>query len=110
MKLIKSIIRPEKVDDVREALAKLDIHGLIVMEVRGHGREKAHAAIYRGREYTVSLLPKLAIEAVVDDDVVDEAVTAIMKAARTGDSGDGRVVVMAVEHVYNIRTSETDIV
>lgn len=109
MKLVRSIVRPAKVDDVRDALAKLDIHGLIVTEVRGHGREKAHAAIYRGKEYSVSLLPKLLIDVVVADRDVDEVVGAIMKAARTGESGDGRVVVMPVDHVYNIRTGETDI-
>jgi nitrogen regulatory protein PII len=106
VRLIKCIIRPEKVEAVRTALAQLDIHGLIVGEVRGHGREKAHAAMYRGQEYAVSLLPKLLIEAVVDDDRVDAAVDAIVQAARTGESGDGRVYVLPIEAGYNIRTGE----
>ena len=106
MKLIKSIVRPNKVDDVRAALEKLNLGGLTVTEVRGHGRQKGHTAIYRGKEYDVTLLPKVEIEVVVDDDVVDEVIQAIIRAARTGEIGDGRVFVLPVEHSYNIRTGE----
>ena len=98
MKLIKSIVRPNKVDDVRDALDKLNIPGMTVTEVRGHGRQKGHTAIYRGKEYNVSLLPKVEIEVVVSDQVVDEVITAIIKAARTGEIGDGRVFVLPVDH------------
>ena len=108
MKLIKSIIRPNKVDDVKDALGKLNIPGMTVTEVRGHGRQKGHTAVYRGREYEVNLLPKMEIEAVVPDDVVDQAIRAIIGAARTGEIGDGRVFVLPVEQSYNIRTGEKD--
>ncbi len=110
MKLIKSIVRPNKVDDIKDALAKLNISGMTVTEVRGHGRQKGHTAIYRGKEYTVSLLPKMEIEIVVPDDVVDDVIKAIMGAARTGEIGDGRVFVIPVDYGYNIRTGEKDIV
>ena len=110
MKLIKTIIRPNKVDDVRDALGKLNISGMTVTEVRGHGRQKGHSAIYRGKEYNVSLLPKMQIEVVVPDQVVDEVIQAIIAAARTGEIGDGRVFVLPVEQGYNIRTGEKDIV
>ncbi len=109
MKLIKSIVRPNKVDDVRDALEKLNIPGMTVTEVRGHGRQKGHTAIYRGKEYNVSLLPKVEIEVVVADAVADEVIAAIVKAARTGEIGDGRVFVMPVDHSYNIRTGERDV-
>jgi nitrogen regulatory protein P-II 2 len=108
MKLIKSIVRPNKVDDIKEALGKLNLSGMTVTEVRGHGRQKGHTAVYRGREYEVSLLPKMEIEVVVPDEVVDTAIKAIVTAARTGEIGDGRVFVMDVEHSYNIRTGEKD--
>ena len=91
MKLIKSIVRPNKVDDVKDALAKLNISGMTVTEVRGHGAQKGHTAIYRGKEYTVSLLPKMEIEIVVSDALADDAIKAIIGAARTGEIGDGRV-------------------
>jgi len=106
MKLIKAIIRPNKVDDVREALENLSIAGMTVTEVRGHGKQKGHTAIYRGKEYSVSLLPKMEIELVVDDEAADEAVKAIMQAARTGEIGDGRVFVLPVGASYRIRTGE----
>ena len=106
MKLIKAIVRPNKVDDVRLALEKLNISGLTVTEVRGHGKQKGHTAIYRGKEYNVSLLPKMEIEVVVSDEVTDEAVKAIIQAARTGEIGDGRVFVMPVGQTYRIRTGE----
>ena len=106
MKLIKAIIRPNKVDDVRAALDKLHISGLTLTEVRGHGKQKGHTAIYRGKEYNVSLLPKMEIEVVVADEMTDEAVKAIMEAARTGEIGDGRVFVLPVGTTYRIRTGE----
>ena len=109
MKLIKSIVRPNKVDEVREALEKLSIPGMTVTEVRGHGRQKGHTAIYRGKEYNVSLLPKVEIEVVVQDSVADDVIKAIITAARTGEIGDGRVFVAPVEHSYNIRTGEKDV-
>ena len=108
MKLVKSIVRPDKVDDVREALEKLKIGGMTVTDVRGHGRQKGHTAVYRGKEYSVTLLPKVEIEVVVPDNVVDEVIQAVTMAARTGEIGDGRVFVIPVEHSYNIRTGEKD--
>ena len=109
MKLIKSIVRPNKVDDVREALEKLNIPGMTVTEVRGHGRQKGHTAIYRGKDYNVSLLPKVEIEVVVTDEVAEEVIKAIIAAARKGEIGDGRVFITPVEHSYNIRTGERDV-
>jgi nitrogen regulatory protein PII len=110
MKLIKAIIRPNKVDDVKEALAKVQIAGMTVTEVRGHGRQKGHTAVYRGREYEVTLLPKMQIETVVPDHLVETAIQAIIGAARTGEIGDGRVFVLPVSDGYNIRTGEKDAV
>jgi nitrogen regulatory protein PII len=106
MKLIKSIVRPDKVDAVKDALGKLSLAGMTVTEVRGHGKQKGHTAVYRGQEYEVSLLPKMEVEVVVADDAVDDAVKAIMVAARTGEIGDGRVFVVPVEQSYRIRTGE----
>jgi nitrogen regulatory protein PII len=108
MKLIKAIVRPNKVDDVREALEKVHAPGMTVTEVRGHGRQKGHTAIYRGKEYNVTLLPKVEIEVVVADGAVDETVAAIVAAARTGEIGDGRVFVLPVGQGLNIRTGEQD--
>ncbi len=108
MKLIKSIIRPNKVDEVKDALAKLNIAGMTVTEVRGHGKQKGHTAIYRGKEYNVSLLPKMEIEVVVSDTQVDDAIKAIVQAARTGEIGDGRVFVLPVFDSYKIRTGEKE--
>ncbi len=108
MKLIKSIVRPNKVDEVKDALEKLGISGMTVTEVRGHGKQKGHTAIYRGKEYNVSLLPKMQIEVVVADTVVDDAIKAVVQAARTGEIGDGRVFVLPVEQTYRIRTGERD--
>ena len=110
MKLLKSIVRPNKVDEVKDALAKLNIAGMTVTEVRGHGKQKGHTAIYRGQEYNVSLLPKMELEVVVPDELADDAVKAIIQAARTGEIGDGRVFVIPVDHGYNIRTGERDVV
>jgi nitrogen regulatory protein PII len=109
MKLIKSVIRPNKVDDVRAALERLNLAGMTVTDVRGHGRQKGHTAVYRGKEYEVSLLPKVEIEVVVANDVVEEVIQAIIAAARTGEIGDGRVFVLPVEAGYNIRTGERDV-
>src|SRR6059036_3795573 len=108
MKLIKAIVRPNKVDEVKEALSKLSISGMTVTEVRGHGKQKGHTAVYRGKEYNVSLLPKMEVEVVVSDDIVDETIRAIIQAARTGEIGDGRVFVIPIEHAYRIRTGEKD--
>src|SRR5512144_297038 len=108
MKLIKSIVRPNKVDEVKAALEKLQISGMTVTEVRGHGKQKGHTAVYRGQEYNVSLLPKMEIEMVVPDRMVEETVRAIIAAARTGEIGDGRVFVMPVAQSFKIRTGETE--
>ncbi len=108
MKLIKSIVRPNKVDEVKDALTRMGIAGMTVTEVRGHGKQKGHTAIYRGKEYNVSLLPKMQLEVVVEDAMVDEAIKAIVQSARTGEIGDGRVFVLPVERTYKIRTGEKD--
>ena len=110
MKLIKSIIRPNKVDDVKEALEKLGVAGMTITEVRGHGKQKGHTAIYRGKEYNVSLLPKMEIEVVVADSIANETIRAIVESAKTGEIGDGRVFVMPVEQTYRIRTGEKDVI
>lgn len=108
MKLVKCIIRPNKVDEVREALEKASVSGMTITEVRGHGRQRGHKAVYRGREYDVSLLPKTMIEMAVSDHLVDEVVAVLMKAARTGDIGDGRIWVLGIDEGYNIRTAARD--
>jgi len=108
MKLIKAIVRPNKVDEVKDALGRLSISGMTVTEVRGHGKQKGHTAVYRGKEYNVTLLPKMEIETVVADSIVDEAIRAIVEAARTGEIGDGRVFVIPVESAYRIRTGERE--
>jgi nitrogen regulatory protein PII len=109
MKLLKCIVRPNKVDEVKDALSKLSVSGMTVTEVRGHGKQKGHTAIYRGKEYNVSLLPKMEIEVVVADALVNDCIKAVIEAARTGEIGDGRVFVMPVEQSYRIRTGERDI-
>src|SRR5437764_14222248 len=109
MKLIKAIIRPNKLEEVKDALTKLSIAGMTVTEVRGHGRQKGHKAIYRGTEYSVTLLPKIMIEVVLPDDLVDDSIKCIIEVARTGEIGDGRVFVLPLEQGYNIRTGERDI-
>jgi nitrogen regulatory protein PII len=108
MKLIKAIVRPNKVDEVKEALSRLSISGMTVTEVRGHGKQKGHTAVYRGKEYNVSLLPKMEVEVVVSDGIVEDAIRAIIQVARTGEIGDGRVFVIPVEHAYRIRTGEKE--
>jgi len=108
MKLITSIIKPFKLDEVRESLAEVGVTGLTVTEVKGFGRQKGHTELYRGAEYVVDFLPKLKVEAVVADDRLEAAIEAITKAARTGKIGDGKIFVTAVEQVIRIRTGETD--
>jgi nitrogen regulatory protein PII len=108
MKLIKAIVRPNKLDEVKDALGKLNVSGVTVSEVRGHGKQKGHTAIYRGQEYNVSLLPKMEIEVVVPDELADEAVKAIIQTARTGEIGDGRVFVLPVGQSFRIRTGELE--
>ncbi|MDJ0388326.1 P-II family nitrogen regulator [Roseomonas sp. E05] len=108
MKLVMAIIKPFKLDEVREALTPLGVQGLTVTEVKGFGRQKGQTEIYRGAEYHVSFLPKLKIEVVVPDDMVDAVVEAIANTARTGKIGDGKVFVLDVERALRIRTGETD--
>ena len=108
MRLLKCIIRPDRVDQVKEALSELHVSGLTVTEVRGHGKQKGHTAVYRGQEYDVSLLPKMQIEVVVPDEIADEAIKGIIQAARTGEIGDGRVFVIPVAESYRIRTGELE--
>jgi nitrogen regulatory protein P-II 1 len=107
MKQITAIIKPFKLDEVREALAEVGVTGLTVTEVKGFGRQKGHTELYRGAEYVVDFLPKVKVEAVVSEEVVDNAVEAIIKAARTGKIGDGKIFVRSVEQVIRIRTGET---
>ncbi len=108
MKKIEAVIKPFKLDEVREALAEVGITGLPVTEVKGFGRQEGHTELYRGAEYVVDFLPKIKIEVVVAGDVVEQAVDAIIKAARTGKIGDGKIFVMPVEQVVRIRTGETN--
>ncbi|MBQ5459544.1 MAG: P-II family nitrogen regulator [Rhodocyclaceae bacterium] len=107
MKKIEAIVKPFKLDEVREALTEVGINGLTVTEVKGFGRQKGHSEIYRGAEYVVDFLPKIKIEIVLADDVVDQAVEAIIRAAHTGKIGDGKIFVTPVEQVIRIRTGET---
>lgn len=106
MKLIVAIIKPFKLDEVREALADVGVNGLTVTEVKGFGRQKGHTELYRGAEYVVDFLPKLKIEAVVADDILEQAIEAIHKAAYTGKIGDGKIFVYEVEQAIRIRTGE----
>ena len=108
MKQVVAIIKPFKLDGVREALSDVGVQGLTVTEVKGFGRQKGHSELYRGAEYMVDFLPKVKIEAVMSEDLVDQAVEAILKAARTGKVGDGKIFVFDVEQVIRIRTGETD--
>src|SRR3989442_5164271 len=110
MKLIKAIVRPNKVDDVKDALGAVGLPGMTISEVRGHGKQKGHTAIYRGKEYDVSLLPKMEVEVVVPESILEDAIKAIIEAARTGEIGDGRLFVLPVEQAYRIRTGERDVV
>jgi len=108
MKIITAIIKPFKLDDVRDALMALGVHGLTATEVKGYGRQKGHTEIYRGAEYIVSFLPKVKIEVAVSDDVAGRAVDAIQKAAHTGQIGDGKIFVTPLERAVRIRTGESD--
>jgi len=107
VKQITAIIKPFKLDEVREALADIGVSGLTVTEVKGFGRQKGHTELYRGAEYVVDFLPKVKIEAVLDDAIVERAVEAIIKAARTGKIGDGKIFVRSIDQVIRIRTGET---
>lgn len=106
MKLITAIIKPFKLDDVRDALSEIGIHGLTVTEVKGFGRQKGHTELYRGAEYVVDFLPKVKIETAVASDVLDTAIEAIIKAANTGKIGDGKIFVSNIEQTIRIRTGE----
>jgi nitrogen regulatory protein P-II 1 len=108
MKKIEAIIKPFKLDEVREALSEVGVTGLTVTEVKGFGRQKGHTELYRGAEYVVDFLPKIKLEIVVPDNVVDTAIEAIIKAARTGKIGDGKIFVSSVEQIVRIRTGETN--
>ena len=106
MKKLEAIIKPFKLEEVKEALAELGIEGMTVTEVKGFGRQKGHTEIYRGSEYTVDFLPKIKVEVVLTDDLVTRATEAIIKAAKTGKIGDGKIFVMAIEQAVRIRTDE----
>ncbi len=108
MKKIEAVIKPFKLDEVREALSEIGVTGLTVTEVKGFGRQKGHTELYRGAEYVVDFLPKVKIEVVISDKLLDQAIEAIEKAARTGKIGDGKIFVTSVEKVLRIRTGETD--
>ena len=107
MKKLEAIIKPFKLEEVKEALAELGIEGMTVTEVKGFGRQKGHTEIYRGSEYTVDFLPKVKVEVVMADDMVEKAVAAVVGAAKTGKIGDGKVFVSAIENATRIRTEET---
>jgi nitrogen regulatory protein P-II 2 len=108
MKLVMAVIKPFKLDDVRNALTGAGVHGLTVTEAKGFGRQKGHTEIYRGAEYTVNFLPKLKIEVAVASEQVDAVVAAIIGAAKTGEVGDGKIFVISIDHAVRIRTGETD--
>ena len=108
MKLVMAIIKPFKLEEVRDALTAVGVHGLTVTEVKGYGRQKGHTEIYRGAEYAVSFLPKLKIEVAVASNMVDQVVEAIVAAARTGQIGDGKIFVTPIEQAVRIRTGERD--
>jgi nitrogen regulatory protein P-II 2 len=107
MKLITAIIKPFKLDEVREALSAIGVQGITVTEVKGFGRQKGHTELYRGAEYVVDFLPKVKVEAAVSDDIVERAVEAVEQSARTGKIGDGKIFVFSLEQVVRIRTGET---
>jgi nitrogen regulatory protein PII len=107
MKMITAIIKPFKLDDVRDALSDIGIHGMTVTEVKGFGRQKGHTELYRGAEYIVDFLPKLKLEAAVSSDILEQAIEAIIKAANTGKIGDGKIFISDIEQTIRIRTGET---
>jgi len=107
MKLVTAIIKPFKLDDVRESLSEIGIQGITVTEVKGFGRQKGHTELYRGAEYVVDFLPKIKIEAAIDASLLDQVIDAISKAANTGKIGDGKIFVSSIEQVVRIRTGET---
>jgi nitrogen regulatory protein P-II 1 len=107
MKKVEAIIKPFKLDEVREALSEVGVSGLTVTEVKGFGRQKGHTELYRGAEYVVDFLPKVKVEVIVGDGIVEQAIEAIVKAARTGKIGDGKIFVTDVEQVVRIRTGES---
>ena len=107
MKMVMAIIKPFKLDDVREALSEIGVQGITVTEVKGFGRQKGHTELYRGAEYVVDFLPKVKVEAVVKDDLVDQVIEGISKAANSGKIGDGKIFVFAIEQAVRIRTSES---
>jgi nitrogen regulatory protein P-II 1 len=107
MKRIEAIIRPFKLDDVREALSEIGVHGMTITEVKGYGRQKGHTEIYRGSEYKVDFLPKVRIEIVVKDEMMERVISTIVKSAKTGQVGDGKIFVTPVEEVVRIRTEES---
>jgi nitrogen regulatory protein P-II 2 len=108
MKLVIAIIKPFKLDEVRDALTRIGVHGMTVSEVKGYGRQKGHMEIYRGAEYAVNFLPKLRLEIAVASEQIDQAVEAVTAAAKTGQIGDGKIFVLPIEHAVRIRTGETD--
>jgi nitrogen regulatory protein P-II 2 len=108
MKLVIAIIKPFKLDEVRDALTRIGVHGMTVSEVKGYGRQKGHMEIYRGAEYAVNFLPKLRLEIAVASDQLEQAMEAIVAAAKTGQIGDGKIFVTPIEHAVRIRTGETD--
>ena len=107
MKLVTAIIKPFKLDDVREALSEIGVQGVTVTEVKGFGRQKGHTELYRGAEYVVDFLPKVKIEAAIDDSLLDQVIEAVSKAANTGKIGDGKIFVSPLEQVVRIRTGES---
>ena len=108
MKLVVAIIKPFKLDEVRQALTSIGVHGMTVTEVKGYGRQKGHTEIYRGAEYVVNFLPKLRVEIAVPSDLAQRAVEVLTTAARTGQIGDGKIFVSPIDHARRIRTGETD--
>ncbi len=108
MKIVMAIIKPFKLDEVRDALTSMGVQGLTVTEVKGYGRQKGHTEIYRGAEYAVSFLPKIKVEVAVDSKQVDKVIAAITGAAKTGQIGDGKIFVLSLEHAVRIRTGESD--
>jgi len=108
MKIVMAIIKPFKLDEVRDALTSLGVQGLTVTEVKGYGRQKGHTEIYRGAEYAVSFLPKIKIEVAIPSEMTEQVIGAIARAAKTGQIGDGKIFVFALDHAVRIRTGETD--